>query len=398
MQRNRYLPVLVVAILGALALGAPVGTFALGDVYNANGFENPPFVAGSVVGQDGWAGVPPLSPAAAVVSTDLAFVGRQSIRVRSADLVHQDFINEVTHGYHAIGSYRRSVNYDVAANGFATPVALGLVLGVPGLAQAQFNFTTIDVPGSTRTSANGNSTYQIAGDYDDADGHTHGFVLSNGVFTAVDVPGAVFTSVNGIGANGPLTGTYQDATRLHAYFWSNGVFTTLDPPGSIESQGGFVNAQGKVVGGYRDGNHIRHAFSWSNGVFTTIDPPNGHLTLGPVAFGINDPGQVVGTYVDVNGNRHGFLLSGGVYTALDVPDAAFTVAEGISNAGQIVGLYFDAGFNEHGFVLSGGIYTTIDVPNATATTGFSINAHGVIVGSYDDAGGVTHGYVGTPAR
>jgi hypothetical protein len=80
---------------------------------------------------------------------------------------------------------------------FAT-VALGLFLAAPGPAQAQYNFTTYDVPGSTRTAVNGSSPHAIAGEFDDADGNTHGFVLSNGVLTQVDVPGAVFTSVNGI--------------------------------------------------------------------------------------------------------------------------------------------------------------------------------------------------------
>ena len=62
-------------------------------------------------------------------------------------------------------------------------VALGLFLAAPGLAKAQYNFTTYDVPGSTRTAVNANSTHAIAGEFDDADGNTHGFVLSNGVFT-----------------------------------------------------------------------------------------------------------------------------------------------------------------------------------------------------------------------
>ena len=64
------------------------------------------------------------------------------------------------------------------------------VLSVPGLTQAQYSFTTIDVPGATRTAANGNSTHAIAGEFDDADGNTHGFVLNKGVFTTIDVPGA----------------------------------------------------------------------------------------------------------------------------------------------------------------------------------------------------------------
>jgi hypothetical protein len=105
-------------------------------------------------------------------------------------------------------------------------------LGIPGLARAgaNFNFTTIDVPGSTRTAANGNSTHEIAGEFDDKAGNTHGFVLSKGVFTQIDVPGASSTRVNGISANGRLAGTYQDKNGvLQAYFSSAGSFTTLDP-------------------------------------------------------------------------------------------------------------------------------------------------------------------------
>ena len=70
---------------------------------------------------------------------------------------------------------------------FAT-VVLGLFLGFQGPARAQFDFTQIDVPGSTRTAVNGNSPHAIAGEFDDADGNTHGFVLSNGVYTTIDVP------------------------------------------------------------------------------------------------------------------------------------------------------------------------------------------------------------------
>ena len=83
-------------------------------------------------------------------------------------------------------------------------VVLGSVLSIPGLAKAQFDFTTIDVPGATSTAANGNRTHEIAGEDDDADGNTHGFVQSKGVFTTIDVPNAVLTIVNGISANGRL--------------------------------------------------------------------------------------------------------------------------------------------------------------------------------------------------
>jgi hypothetical protein len=60
-----------------------------------------------------------------VVTTALLILSNLSstilavVRVRGADLMHQDFINTLTHGYYdAIGSYRKTVNYDAAANGF----------------------------------------------------------------------------------------------------------------------------------------------------------------------------------------------------------------------------------------------------------------------------------------
>ncbi len=121
-------------------------------------------------------------------------------------------------------------------------VALGLFLGFPGSAKAQFHFTTIDVPGSTRTAVNGNSPHAIAGEFDDADGSTHGFVFSKGILNQIDVPGATYTSVNGINANGEISGIYIDASgTFHGYFRSKGVVTTLDPPGSIHTQAEFLN-------------------------------------------------------------------------------------------------------------------------------------------------------------
>jgi hypothetical protein len=50
-------------------------------------------------------------------------------------------------------------------------VAFGLLLSVPGLTQAQYRFSTIDVPGATATAANGNSTNEIAGQFNDAGGN-----------------------------------------------------------------------------------------------------------------------------------------------------------------------------------------------------------------------------------
>ncbi|MGA7213623.1 MAG: hypothetical protein WBX20_05380, partial [Terrimicrobiaceae bacterium] len=65
-------------------------------------------------------------------------------------------------------------------------VVLGLVLSIPGLAKAQFDFTTIDVPGATATAVNANSTHAMAGEFAGTDGIARGFVLNKGVFTTID--------------------------------------------------------------------------------------------------------------------------------------------------------------------------------------------------------------------
>lgn len=130
-------------------------------------------------------------------------------------------------------------------------VALGLLLllGVPGLARAQYDFTPIDVPKAAATYANGNSTHEIVGEFDDEDGNTHGFVLSKGAFTQFDAPGADgYTSVNGINGKGDRSGIYFANDRFYGYFWSKGNFITLDPPGSTFSVAEFLNAHGQVVG------------------------------------------------------------------------------------------------------------------------------------------------------
>lgn len=91
---------------------------AVADTVYRTGFESPTFAAGlPLAGQDGWIAPPPLSPNAAVITTDQPRIGRQTVRVMGANLVHQDFINGATGGYYdAIGSYRHAVNYDTGGS------------------------------------------------------------------------------------------------------------------------------------------------------------------------------------------------------------------------------------------------------------------------------------------
>ena len=76
--------------------------------------------------------------------------------------------------------------------------------------------TTIDVPGAvTGTETNGiNDRGQIVGDFSDASGNFHGYLLSAGSFTTFDFPGAFsVTAPFGISSNGQIVGSYDGSPR-----------------------------------------------------------------------------------------------------------------------------------------------------------------------------------------
>ena len=281
-------------------------------------------------------------------------------------------------------------------------VALGLLwlVSAPGLAGAQYKFTTIDVPGSAATYANGNTMHRVVGEFDDANGDTHGFVLRRGQFTQFDAPGADgYTSINGVNLRGQRAGIYFKGDRYYGYFFDDGVVTTIDPPDAIFSAALFVNAQGQVGGYYVDSaTRVRHGFVWRKGeLVTAIDAPEAGPG-GTRVEGLNDRGDVVGFYTAPDHHLHGYVYSQGTYTTLDVPGSedGYTFAQGVNNYRQIVGIYAGADEVDHGFVLTPKGYTTVDVPNSLWTDIYSIDANGNIVGAFEDATGV-HGFRGTPS-
>ena len=150
------------------------------SAYNGNGqsiystgFEDPPFVAGQpLAGQDGWVAPPPLSPDAAVVTTDKPRLGKQTVHVLGEDLVHQDFINEATSGYYdAIGSYRRAVDYD---SGGTQVVRVSAVVRIDGpKTAAGNNFFSASIA-AIGLDANGDSS-GIGELAISSDGHVYGY-------------------------------------------------------------------------------------------------------------------------------------------------------------------------------------------------------------------------------
>jgi hypothetical protein len=101
------------SLILASVLSAALHSASAATTYST-GFENPPFAGGSeLVGQDGWTGVPFLSPDAAIISTAAALTGLQGVQVRGADMVNAPEVDPLA----AVGSYRKPLNYDTAAPG-----------------------------------------------------------------------------------------------------------------------------------------------------------------------------------------------------------------------------------------------------------------------------------------
>ena len=187
-----------------------------------------------------------------------------------------------------------------------------------------------------------NDVGQIVGDFDDS----HGFVYSGGSFTTIDVPGATRTVAAGINDAGQVVGNFYDSAGSHGFVYSGGSFTTIDVPLPQPWLSG-INAAGQIVG------FFDHSFDVDSGFFrdvdgsiTTFDVPGADSTA---AYGINDLGQIAGV-VDYSYGRRGFFRDAdGSFTAISVPGDFVTFTYGINDAGQIVGGHID-GTGTHGLL------------------------------------------------
>src|SRR4051795_3470293 len=114
----------------------------------------------------------------------------------------------------------------------AAVLLAGLAMAAPQPAAAQYSFTPIDFPGSTSTDVLGFTPRTLVGDFTDADGNMHGWLLStpSGNFRQYDVPGAWFTTLSAISHRGQFGGIYRDdpahPARRHGFIVAQDVLTT----------------------------------------------------------------------------------------------------------------------------------------------------------------------------
>jgi hypothetical protein len=106
----------------------------------------------------------------------------------------------------------------------------------------QGTYTTLDVPGSGSTYAQGiNGAGQIVGLLDDSAGIGHGLLLDQSSYTTLGGPTLGHTIANGINASGQIVGSYDDPNGTHGLLLDQGSYTTLDAPGSTFTEAWGIN-------------------------------------------------------------------------------------------------------------------------------------------------------------
>jgi probable HAF family extracellular repeat protein len=266
-------------------------------------------------------------------------------------------------------------------------------------------FTTISVCDTCSTQPVGiNDKGVITGGYLDAEGNSHGFLLTkSGSYVTFDVPGALFLEAGRSTNPGYIAGDYVAEDGIDRPFVRNpdGSFDFKpEYPGASVTFGVDLNGNGDLVGSYTLDPSAENGFTGyvmrGNRFVATFSYPGANIT-NTYVLGVNESGAIVGSFKTTTADEeHGFLRTAhGKFRQIDYPGSLQTEAFGINDAGDIVGRYLDANGVNHGFLLSDGEFTSIDSagPNTFA---WGINSKGNIVGwAFPTA---TDGFIGFKLR
>jgi len=290
----------------------------------------------------------------------------------------------------------------IAAKLFAS-VLFGLLLSSAVVA-TDYRYTKIDVPNASLTIARGiNARGDIIGDYLDADGVGHDFLLHDGVYTNIDYPRGAGTAL-AINARGDIAGVLDDAEGAHGFVFSDGKLTKIDYPGASATRAFGINNSGDITGQYTTRFGVVFGFILSGGAFHKIHVPATDLTS---LHGAEDNGRVMtgDVVVSADSSIRAFVRHKPAdIQLLDPPGTIFPCSRGrgINERGDVVGAFAIVNTPDechrpnHGFVFRQGAYDVIDPPGSLDTFVFGINDDGVAVGVFTDKNGNLHGFKATP--
>jgi uncharacterized membrane protein len=284
-----------------------------------------------------------------------------------------------------------------------------LAFVVPGF--AQYQFTSLDFPGSVFTTARGiNDHADIVGAYRVPFTPRHAMLIRKGEYIPIaptSILGVFYSEATNINDRGDITGQMVDTDGFgHGFVVTDGNVTILDVPGASETFALGINDSGLVAGYWdlldADFNYLAiYGFTWKDGIFidTQISYPG---AAGSAVFGINARGDLSGVWLPdfFSGIEHGFVCPKSApcfsYDAPIQGNVPFTDGKEINAHGQVVGINVGDDGIWHSYLMTEGTFTMIDFPGSTGTGAFGINSAGQIVGKYFDANGDTHGFLALP--
>jgi probable HAF family extracellular repeat protein len=271
-----------------------------------------------------------------------------------------------------------------------------LLLTTAPLVMAQGTYTQFDVPGALGTVGIGIDTVgNIDGFYFDANGNTHGFLLSGGTYMTVDYPGGTNTQLLGKNDKGQIVGVAlpQGASAYSGFVYDvmTQTLSTMSRSGATQTSPFSINNAGLIAGTlYYSSSQQTVGFELVGSKYVAIKPPGTELVH---AAGISASGVVeVTAYSPTVEN---FLFSHGKYQSLSIPDAPGAELVGISSAG-VVGSYEPSSGGTAGFLYQNKILTTLQFPGSTFAQAWSINDAGEVVGYFADSGDIQHGFTWEP--
>jgi hypothetical protein len=138
----------------------------------------------------------------------------------------------------------------------------------------------------------------------------HGFLYDSGTMTQLDAPGAVVTQPRAINDSGEIAGDWTDSAGVtHGFLWSAAQgFKLFDAPQATLTSITAINGSGVVVGYFSDGKADHGFVLDTRGVVTILEAPHASSTI---PNGINARGQVTGLYIGTNFAQKGFLYTPG---------------------------------------------------------------------------------------
>lgn len=240
--------------------------------------------------------------------------------VRNAAGVYSTFsVNTDTFG--------RSIDNNNNVIGYATDATQSMQTDNEFIRSAGGSVTILQNP-NTLTPLRGiaqgdNASGAIVGDYYSGAGATApviGYILNGATFTSVQVPGSSRTSARAIEDDGTVAGWAVVGGVDEGFILDGGVFSYYqDPNAAAGNQGTLfedINNNGLVSGMWVDASGDDHAFEFNSvlDVFTEINVPGADNVE---AFGINDLGDVVLSAPDLTNGPNNFI-----YNAAGVPEPA----------------------------------------------------------------------------